>query len=232
MKKTALIIAALVAGASLPAQTPAAPAPAAPAYSITADFTYATKYVFRGVQLAKGAAQPSIKLTAGDFYASVWSSMPLNRGYELEFDYTAGYGFKLGDGWALDTGLTVYTYPGLSSGDKATYEGFVGLNGTVGVLSTGTYAYYDFTLKAFTVQEALGYSVTIDPKTSVNFTASVGHVAPDVGSGYTYYGLDIAVPYKLTDAATFTVGGHYASHNISGLEDNHFWATVGLTYAF
>ena len=105
------------------------------------------------MQLAKGAAQPSVKFTSGDFYASVWSSMPLNHGYELEFDYTAGYGFKLVDGWSLDTGLTVYTYPGLDGGgDKATYEGYVGVNGTVGVLSTGTYAYYDFTLKAFTAQ--------------------------------------------------------------------------------
>ncbi|MEI6107870.1 MAG: TorF family putative porin [Opitutae bacterium] len=232
MKKTALILAALVAGASLSAQTPAAPAPAAPAYTITTDFTYTTKYVFRGVLLAKSAAQPTLKLAAGDFYASIWGSMPLSHGYELEFDYTAGYGFKLADGWNVDTGLTVYTYPGLSSGDKATYEGFVGVNGTVGVLSSGTYAYYDFTLKAFTMQEALGYSITIDPKTSVNITATLGYVSPDAGSSYTYYGLGVTVPYKITEAATFTAGVQYASHNISGLDDNHFWGTVGLTYVF
>lgn len=232
MKKIALIVAALVAGASLSAQTPA---PAAPAYSITADFTYATKYVFRGVQLAKGAFQPSVKLTSGDFYASIWSSMPANRGYELEIDYTAGYGFKLPEGWALDVGLTAYSYPGLdtsSGADKTTFEGYVGVNGTVGVLTTGTYAYYDFTLKAFTIQEALGYSITIDPKTSVNLAATVGHVSPDAGSGYTYYGFGITVPYKLSDAATVTVGAQYADHDISGLEGSHFWGTLGLTYAF
>ena len=234
MKKIALIVAALVAGVSLSAQAPAsAPAPAAPSYSVTADFTYATKYVFRGVQLAKGAFQPSVKLTVGDFYASIWSSMPVDKGYELEFDYTAGYGFKLAEGWALDTGLTVYTYPGLGGGaDKATYEGFIGVNGSIGVLSTGTYAYYDFTLKAFTAQEALGYSAKIDDKVSANFLLTLGHVAPDAGDSYNYWGVGVTVPYKLSDKATVTVGAQYADHNISGLDGNHFWGTLGFTYAF
>ena len=200
---------------------------------MTADFTYATKYVFRGVQFAKGAFQPTLKLTSGDFYASVWGSMPADKGYELEFDYTVGYGFKLAEGWALDTGLTVYTYPGLGGGaDKATWEGFVGLNGTVGVITTGTYAYYDFTLKAFTVQEALGYSIAVDEKTAVNFLATFGHVSPDAGSGYNYYGFGVTVPYKVSDKATVTVGAQYADHNISGLEGSNFWGTLGFTYAF
>ena len=239
MKKIALILAALVAGATLSAQAPApapAPAPAAPSYSVTADFTYTTKYVFRGVELAKGAFQPSIKLTTGDLYASVWSSMPLDRGYELEFDYTAGYtGFKLSKDWSLDVGLTVYTYPGLDTSggaDKATFEPFIGVNGTVGVLSTGTYFYYDCTLKVFTVQEALGYTVTVNDKTSVAFAASVGRADPDVGSSYTYWGLGVTVPYKISDKATFTVGAQYADHNISGLDGNHFWGTLDFNYAF
>jgi uncharacterized protein (TIGR02001 family) len=235
MKKIALIVAALVAGASLSAQAPApapAPAPAAPSYSVTADFTYTTKYVFRGVELAKGAFQPQVKLTAGDFYASIWGSAPVDRGYELEFDYAAGYGFKLAEAWALDTGITMYTYPGLSNGDKATYEPYLGVNGTIGVLTTGTYAYYDFKLKVFTAQEAIGYSATIDTKTSVNFLATVGRVSPDVGDGYTYYGFGVTVPYKLSDKATITVGAQYADHDIPALDGNHFWGTIDLTYAF
>ena len=231
MKKIALILAALVAGVSLSAQAPAA-TPATPAYSITADFTYSTKYIFRGVLLAKGAFQPSVKLTSGDFYASVWSSMPVDRGYELEFDYTAGYGFKLNKDWALDTGITIYTYPGLSAGDKATYEPYIGLNGPLGVFSTGTYAYYDFKLKAFTAQETLGYSITMDSKTSVNLAATYGYVAPDAGGSYSYYGFGIAVPYKLSDKATLTVGAQYADHNISGLVGSHFWGTLDFNYAF
>lgn len=234
MKKIVLTLAALVAGASLSAQAPApAPAPAAPSYSITTDFTYTGKYVFRGVQLAKGAFQPSVKLTAGDFYASIWASLPANRGYELEIDYTAGYGVKLSDQWAVDSGLTVYTYPGLGGGaDKATFEPFVGLNGTFGSFTTGTYAYYDFTLEAFTAQEALGYSIAVNDKASVNLLGTFGHVSPDAGSSYNYYGVGLTVPYKLSNRATITGGLQWASHDISGVDDNHFWGTIGFNYVF
>lgn len=229
MKKIALILAALVAGASLPAQ---APAPAAPSYSVTADFTYTTKYVFRGVELAKGAFQPSLKVTSGDFYASVWNSSPVDKGYELEFDYNAGYGVKLDDKWSLDTGLTVYTYPGLDGGPKATYEPYIGANGTIGVLASGTYAYYDLKLKVFTVQQTLGYTFTVDSKTSVALLGTLGRASANDSESYTYWGFGLTVPYKISDKATFTVGAQYADHNLSSATGNHFWGTVDFNYAF
>lgn len=49
MKKIILIIATLLAGASLSAQTPVA-APAAPSYSVTVDFPYASNYCFRAIK--------------------------------------------------------------------------------------------------------------------------------------------------------------------------------------
>jgi uncharacterized protein (TIGR02001 family) len=229
MKKATLLLATLLAGASLSAQEPAS------SYSVTVDFPYATKYVFRGYELAKGAFQPSVKVTSGDFYAGVWMSAPVDRGYELEIDYFAGYGFKLAEAWSLDTGLTVYTYPGLDTSggaDKATFEGYLGVNGTVGVFTTGTYAYYDMTLEVLTLQEVLGYSITLDDKTSVNLSATLGHVVPNGGGGYTYYGFGMAVPYKLSDKATVTAGVQYADHDIDGTEGSHFWGTLGFTYAF
>ncbi|MDI1250456.1 MAG: TorF family putative porin [Lacunisphaera sp.] len=229
MKKLTLLLAALLASASLSAAEPAS------SYSVTVDFPYTTKYVFRGYEFAKGAFQPSVKVTSGDFYAGVWMSAPVDRGYELEVDYYAGYGFKLAEGWTLDAGLTAYSYPGLDTSggaDKTTFEGYVGVNGTLGIFSSGTYAYYDVTLKAFTIQEALGYSITLDEKTAVNLLATIGHVSPDVGSGYTYYGFGATVPYKLTDKATITAGVQYADHDIDGVEGSHFWGTLGFTYAF
>ncbi len=234
-KKTSFLLLSVLALGALTARAQPVVAPeATPAYSITADFPYTTKYVFRGVQLGAGSLQPAVKLTSGDFYLGVWSNLPLTRNWETEVDFFGGYGFKLADGWTADVGATVYYYPGLDvpGADKTTFEGYFGVNGTVGVLSTGTYAYYDFTLKAFTIQEALGYSVVVDPKTSVNFLATVGHVEPDAGNSYTYYGFGITVPYKLTDTTTFTVGAQYADHDLDGVEGNHFWATIGLTKTF
>ncbi|WP_438482041.1 TorF family putative porin [Oleiharenicola lentus] len=230
MKKTALILAALVAGASLSAQDAAAPS-----YSVTVDFPYASKYVFRGVQYAEGSIQPSVKLTTGSFYAGVWTNQPITSNIDNEVDFFAGYGFKLSDTFSLDVGATAYYYPELddSTGlDNATYEGYVGLNGTFGAFTTGLYAYNDFTLESFTVQGTVGYSVALSDKASFNLLGTIGKVYPDSGDDYTYYGVGATVPYKLTDSATLTGGVQYATHDIDGLEDGHLWFTVGLTVTF
>jgi uncharacterized protein (TIGR02001 family) len=230
-KLTTLLSVLALGALSAHAQTPA-PAEPASSYSISADFAYTSKYVFRGVQLAKGAFQPSVKLTAGDGYIGVWNSSPLDKGYEMEFDYYAGYGAKLNDSWSLDLGLTAYTYPGLSGGDKATYETYVGLNGSFGSFTTGTYGYYDFTLQAFTIQEVVGYSVTLDANTSLNLSATLGSVSPDAGGSYTYYGFGATVPFKINDKATVTIGAQYANTSGSVSDGSHFWGTIDLAYSF
>lgn len=232
MKNITIILATLLTGASLLAQTPTA-APEASAYSITLDFPYATKYVFRGVSYAKDSLQASVKLTSGGFYAGIWSNAPLDKGYELEVDYFAGYNFSLQAGWTLDLGATLYSYPGLNGGgDKTTFEPYLGLNGAFGSVTSATYAYYDTTLEVFTAQQTLGYSVPINEHAAFNVSASLGHASPDSGSGYTYYGLGATIPYKLNDRATVTVGAQYASHDLSGVDDNHFWGTLGFAYTF
>jgi uncharacterized protein (TIGR02001 family) len=230
MKKTALILAALVTGASLNA----AESGSASSYNIAADFSYTTKYVFRGIELAEGAFQPSLKLTTGDFYIGVWSSLPADRGYEAEVDYFAGYGFKLSESVSLDVGATVYNYPGLDvpGADDTTFEGYVGVNGSVQGVNLGLYLYNDFTIDVFTVQGNLGYSIPVNEAVSLNILASLGHAKPKSVSGYTYYSFGVALPYKLSDAATLTLGVNWASHDLKGVDDNHLWANVGFSYTF
>ena len=230
MKKTAIILAALLIGASLSADESAS----ASSYSVTADFSYATKYVFRGVELAEGAFQPSLKLTTGDFYIGIWSSMPATRGYELEIDYFAGYGFALSDNVSLDVGATVYHYPGLDvpGADKSTLEAYAGINGSIEGVNLGFYLYNDFDLDTFTVQGNLGYSIPVNDTVSLNFSASLGHVSADAGDEYIYYSAGLALPYKLSDAATVTVGVNWASHDLDGVEDSHAWANIGFNYTF
>lgn len=230
MKKTAILLAALLPGASLFADA-AAPASS---YSITVDVPYATKYVFRGVSYADDSLQPSVKLSIDSFYVGIWSNTPLDKGFELEVDYYAGYGVKLNDTWSLDLGATLYSYPGLDGvgAEKTTFEPYAGFNGSLGGVTSGTYFYYDTELKVFTAQQTLGYSVPIDDNFSLNFLATLGHADPKNGSGYTYYGLGATVPYKLSDKATLNVGVQYASHDDDFLEDDHFWGTFGFTYTF
>ncbi|MBL9214869.1 MAG: hypothetical protein JNG83_05290 [Opitutaceae bacterium] len=236
MKNKALILAALLAGGSLTAQEPATPAEAATSsYSVTVDFPYASKYVFRGIQYAEGSFQPSVKVTAGSAYIGLWTNQPVTSNIDNEIDVFAGYGFKLSDTWSLDVGATLYYYPELdeSSGlDETTFEGYVGLNGTVGAVTLGIYAFNDFTLDTFTVQGTAGYSIPMGDSASLNLLATLGNVSPDGGDSYVYYGLGATIPYKLTDSATFNVGGQWASHDLDGVDDSHVWVTVGLTVTF
>lgn len=231
MKKIILVLAALAAGLGLRAEDPAP----ASSYTITADFTYASKYVFRGVKYADKSFQGTLKGTFGDFYAGLWTNQPIDHAVDNEIDFYAGYGSKLNDNWAFDGGVTVYTYPELDTsagGDKATTEGYIGLNGTYGAVTTGVYAYYDFTLEAFTLQGTAGYSIPIDDKSSFNLLATLGNVSPKGGDSYTYYGIGATVPYKINDNATFTAGVQWASHNIDMVEDNHLFYTAGFTLTF
>ena len=233
MKKTAVLLAALVTGALLRADE----APVAPtsSYSVTADIPYVSSYVFRGVKLTDDAIQPSIKVTAGSAYAGVWLSEPIDIDFDNEIDFYGGYSFGLSGGWSLDVGATLYYYPELDTSggaDDATIEGYVGLTGAVGGVTLGGYVYRDFTLDATTVQGSVGYGVPISEKLNANFAANLGYVTFDDGGDYTYYGASLQLPYKISDQSTITVGGSYATNDIDGAEDDIFWVNAGFTYTF
>jgi uncharacterized protein (TIGR02001 family) len=230
MKKTSLLLAALLTGVSLTADESASSS-----YSVAVDFPYVSKYVFRGIQYAEGSIQPSIKITSGSAYSGVWSNQPATSNIDNEFDFYAGYGFDLGNGWSVDVGATLYYYPELDTStglDDQTFEGYVGLNGSIEGVTVGLYAFQDFTLEAFTLQGNLGYSIPIDEKTSMGLAATLGHVSPDAGENYTYYSVGVQFPHKLTDTATLTAGVNWASHDLDGVEDNHLWFNLGLTVTF
>jgi uncharacterized protein (TIGR02001 family) len=236
MKKTVLIIAALAASLSLRAQEPAP----ASSYSVTVDFPYASKYVFRGVQLAEGTFQPSVEVAAGNFTVGLWTALPVTSNIDNEIDLYASYGVPLNDSWSIDTGITLYYYPELDSStglDRDTWEPYIGLVGTAGAFSPGVYLYYDLTLKAFTYQGQVGYSVPLEPAgASLDFSAAIGRVDPDAGSGYTYYSIGAAVPFKLSETATFTLGLNYTHNNIAGGDSfgktSHIYGTAGITVGF
>jgi uncharacterized protein (TIGR02001 family) len=229
MKKTAFILATLLTASLARADATES------SYSVTADFPYASKYVFRGLQYAEDSFQPSIKITSGPAYAGIWTNQPLTKNLDNEIDLYAGYNFALSNGWSVDVGGTFYYYPEADTNAgllEHTFEGYVGLTGTVQGVSLGLYAYNDFDLDAVTFQGNLGYSIPIDAKSSCNLAASIGNVSPDAGDDYTYYSLSAQFPYKLTDTATLTGGVNWASHDLAGWEDNHFWVNVGLTVTF
>lgn len=230
MKKTALLISALTLGSVLGA------ADAKNSYSVTLDFPYVSKYVFRGQELSKDAIQPSVELAVGDFYAGIWTSQPVVNNSDNEFDFYIGQKLKLNDTWSLDVGGTAYYYPEVdrrSGLDRQTYEGYVGVVGNVKGFSPGAYAYYDFTLKALTIQGQLGYSLALsEPGASMDFNATFGQVSPDVGDNYMYYSVGVTVPYKLTDKATVYAGVSYNNNDLDGAKGDITVFTVGCSIGF
>ena len=100
-----------------------------------------TDYRFRGVSQSDNdlALQGGITAThKSGLYAAVWASNLAGwgtfGGANLELDLVGGYKMPIGEGGALDVGLTWYMYPG--GADKTDFaEPYVKLSGTAGPLN-------------------------------------------------------------------------------------------------
>jgi hypothetical protein len=202
-------------------------------YSISTDLTFATSYVFRGIQLGNDTLHPSIEASQDDFYAGFWGALPINnldsKGWINEFDFYGGYGIDLGDDLTLDLGGTYYYYP---QGDSTT-EFYAGLSGTLGAITPSVYAYYDVTLEALTLQASFGYSLPMESVgSSLDLSLTGGYVKPDEDDSYYYWGASAVIPFKVSENATISAGLHY-SRNTTDMEDRDWvYGTIGLTLGF
>lgn len=229
MKKT-IAIAAFAAALSLQASDGG--------LTVTTDFSYATKYIFRGVQLGGDAVHPSIEVSVGDFYTGVWANIPVGGRSTFpnneEFNLYLGRNIKLSDTIGLDAGYTYYYFPELPKGaERGRSEIYLGMNFDAGSILPGLYAFYDFDREAFTIQGSVGTSLPLETiGASLDLTAAVGHVDSQTRVSYTYWSLGASIPFRLSDRATITLGGTYASHNIDGLDDDNLGASLSLTLGF
>jgi uncharacterized protein (TIGR02001 family) len=231
MKKLILSVLALSAGLSLGA----AEAPKS-AYSVTVDFPYASKYVFRGVELAKESIQPSVELTYTDFYAGIWTNQPITKNLDNEFDFYLGYKFNLNDKWNLDLGTTMYYYPEMNASTGAhreTYESYLGLNANLKGFTPGVYVYQDFTLDTTTAQFQLGYSLPVpDAGLSIDFSANYGRVYVKDAPNYNYWSIGATIPYKLSDKASVYAGVTYTNNDLKLAKGDFVTFTAGVTVGF
>lgn len=256
MKKTVLILAALaVAGVSYAADN--VNVTTKPSYSVTSDFSYTSEYVFRGVKYSNAAFQGSVEVGQDDVRVGVWTSQPMNsKSYANETDFYAGYKVKLDRDLTADFVATYYYYPESNSDLKQTHHTYeLGVGGTYDLgglnpgfagVSTSLYYYYDFRLKAQTVQLSFGYSLPLtDFGTSLDFSVFGGNVsthdvAPDadgtaIKEAYTYYGIGVNIPYKLAENAQVHIGASYSSHDklFNGVNPKQTLAVnAGVTIGF
>ena len=246
MKKVIYAIAALSVASGLHAQQ------AKSSYSITTDFTYASEYIFRGVENAGNSFQPSVEFNSGDFSLNLWTNQPITKRENNEIDLSGSYTYKVNNALKLEGVLTSYNYPEARGGQtQDSFEAGIGATYTVAGLSPSLYYYHDLTLKSDTLQAAVGYSLPLQAiGASVDTSIYVGSVdardtapdagGPDIRESYSYYGLDVSVPYKLNNNATWTIAAHYAENrNLAGvggpfgtLGKRNLWVTTGITIGF
>jgi uncharacterized protein (TIGR02001 family) len=245
MKTIVLLFAALAPAAVLSA------ASTVPAYTVTTDFSYTSDYVFRGLKSAGNSFQPSIEVASGEFNAGLWTNQPITKNENDEVDLYAGYRWNLNSRFVVEGAATYYWYPEARSslgqtGD--TYELSAGASYDMAPLTPSLFYYHDFRLKADTLQAAVGHKMPLGGVSAATFETSVfaGSVhmkdaAPDaagapINESYSYYGLDVSIPYKLATNATFTVAGHYVrNRNVvptAGTPKEKTWFSAGITIGF
>jgi uncharacterized protein (TIGR02001 family) len=241
MKKIAFIVALSLASAA---------ALRADDLQVSLDVPFASKYVFRGVELTPAAIQPDLEISTGDQsgpqgYGGVWGNYPLDTNTKNEFDFYGGYRWPVlpGSDWKLDAGVTIYDLPqGFytpheSDSSEEIYLGLMGGTATVAdgriVLMPTAYVYHDFTREDYTAIGALGFSFPLERLgTAVNVTLKVGGVTAQRTPDYTFGGTDVEVPYRVGPNTTLTVGGHYATSDLENVGHNLFTFTAGVTYRF
>lgn len=216
-------------------------------WSLSADLV--SDYVFRGVSLADTAIQTGVEAAVGDFYAGAWFSTGVGDTSIAagdEVDLYAGYGLTLSDTVSADVGVTYYHYPqggGLFStngGGSGTYEIYGGL-ALDAALAPSLYAYYDFTLEAFTVEGSAGYSIATGESVSLDLGLSAGLVDGD-GFSYEYATASASLSKSITDAASVYVGANFSLNSDDALnyskilagnpQGDLLWFGTGISTSF
>ena len=223
----------------------------ASAATATAALDANSAYVWRGLTFNDGIVlQPSMDVSANGFAFNVWGNFDVddydgavNDGEFSEVDLTASYAFKLG---AVDASLGVieYTFP---AGTDSTTELFAGLGYDLGAgFSISTKFYYDVDqVNDFYLTAGLGYSYSINDKTTLGLSGLISYAGEDFANfyaggtkdGFFNYMLTASVKYMVTDA--FGIG---ANINYSDSLDNSvlpdevvdttFYGGLNLTYTF
>lgn len=234
MKKISAILAAAVAGVSIAG---------AEELSISTTFAWESEYIFRGVQLADEYFAPAVDFSYGDFYAGIWSALPVEGEDANEVDFYAGMGVGINEMVSADFGFTYYTYPSSSDeffdGDVNTFEIYTGASFET-TLSPAVYVFYDFDLEAFTLEGSIGHSVEAGTDGSIDLSAYLGYVSPDEGDEYTYYGASVGYSYAFTENAAWSIGVNwYGSEDPLGFnedgspqEDSKFSISTSITAGF
>jgi len=241
--------------ATLAALTMGSTAPRALAATATAALDVNSAYVWRGLTFNNGLVlQPSMDVSHNGFAFNVWGNYDvddydgaLNDNRFSEVDLTGSYAFKLGKVDA-SVGIIHYLFPEASDdADSSTTELFAGLSYDLGAgFALSTKVYYDFdAVEDFYVTAGLGYSYSINDKTTLGLSGLISYAGEDftnyyaggTDSGFFNYTLTASMKYMVTDAFGIGANINYTdSMDDNTLPDEAVDTTVfggiSLTYTF
>jgi len=178
---------------------------------VESDITFASRYVFRGVQNAGNSFQPTVQASLGDLYGGVWANLPTGEGLR-ELHYFAGSMIALPDVRfaVLDAGLTVYHFPG--AGEDRTHELYFGAQfpglGLPNIFAT-LYYYYDLDVQSHVVEATGTYSYSLEGwglPASADLSVRGGIQSGRDAQDYRFYGAAAELPFALGESSLVTAG--------------------------
>ncbi len=218
-----------------------------------ADFSYASSYVFRGVERAGQSAQAGAELVRDDFRGGIWTNQPFKNSEASETNLNVAYTRRSSAGLALETSVSHSWFSGIpGQGVKRSFE--AGLTATFAAVEgfTPSLAYFhDFRLRADTTQVSLARSIALTAFGAfLELNAFAGGATgddwrPDAPGprrhdSYGYWGGEARVPYRIGPHSSVTVGLHYADafgrSAINGpfglAAHRNLWGTLGVSLDF
>ena len=245
--RSSLVVLSLLTGAArLVAQESGEP-------KVTAEFGYASRYVFRGVERAGSSAQASVEYAANGFRGSVWTNQPLRSADSGEIDLTAAYAHQVSEKLNIELALTAY-YPtsiGAGATERSLEAGITATWTPISGFTPSVSLQHDFQLESNSAQAALACSVAlIKLGTFLELSAFAGwsdarNARPDeggprVGDGYGYFGGEAHIPYRVGAHttviaglhATTTVGQGRALASPGRFARSNLWLTLGVSVDF
>lgn len=129
-------------GSPSPTETAASPEQKSP-YSASYTLTFASRYLFQGLDYSEGKAvlEPEIDISAGPFTAKVWANHDLTQGVSNEFDISLEHGWTMGK-LSGSLGYTHLHYPHRVGWDPS-QEAYVSF-AREGPVNTSLAVHYDF----------------------------------------------------------------------------------------
>ena len=186
---------------------------------LTADFGYASRHVFRGVERAGSSAQASVEYAANGFRGTVWANRPLRGGQVGEIDLTAAYGHQMSDRLKVELALTAYRFTNVPAGatGHSLEAGLVVTGASINGFVPRVSLRHDFRLAAHTVEAGLAYSLPLTKLGAfLEFSAFTGwtdgsNLRPDaagprVSEGYGFVGTEVRLPYRVGTHTTVIAG--------------------------